>query len=240
MRRMLVLLLTTASLGCARLSGPPAIDASFPPPRDAQAAEQRLAFLESRLDAGRLHAQIWNWGWLAVNTGGLASSVANAATTDQGDKRAFNIVQASQAALGLTDMLVFRPMPGTHGADPLREAAARGASVEERVPQGERMLVDAAKRADDRHDWRVHAGNAALQVVSASVLFALDEPGYAGLTLGIGLVAGEAFIWSEPHRALGDLAEYRKLVETGVARRDPGMEFRFGPSANGVALELRY
>ena len=239
MRRILVLAcLLVGPLGCAVLSEPRVGD-SFAPPRDSQQAEARLAFLEQRLDAGRLHAQLWNGGWLAINVGGLAASVATAAGTDQGDVRAFNVVQASQAALGITDMLVLRPMPGTHGADPLREAAARGVSLDERVALGERMLVQAARRQDDHYDWRVHFGNFMLQAVSAGVLFALDEPRYAGLTLGIGLVAGEAFIWSEPNRALGDLDAYRKLVDTGVAARD-SLQWSFGPTANGVAVELRY
>lgn len=239
MRRILVLAcVLVGPFGCAILSEPRVGD-SFAQPRNEQQAEARLAFLEERLDAGRLHAQLWNGGWLAINVGGLAASVATAAGTDQGDVRAFNIVQASQAALGITDMLVLRPMPGTRGAEPLREAATQGVSLDERVAMGERMLIHAARRQDDHYDWRVHFGNFMLQAVSAGVLLALDEPKYAGLTLGIGLAAGEAFIWSEPNRALGDLDAYRKLVDTGVASSD-WLQWSIGPTANGVAVELRY
>ena len=97
-----------------------------------QEAETRLQFLEQSLDANRRHAQIWYWSWLTINGGGVAASTYTAATTDNGGDRAFNIVQASQAALGLTDMLVLRPMPGRDGADPLREAA-RAASTSTRA-----------------------------------------------------------------------------------------------------------
>jgi hypothetical protein len=209
MRRILALLLLAAPLGCAGPVGPHEVDARFAPPRDAQEAEARLHFLEQRLDAGRLHAQAWFWGWLAINTGGLASSVSTAALSEHSDTRAFNVVQASQAALGLTDMLVLRPMPGREGADPLRTAAAQGEPVDARVQEGERLLVAAANRAKERRDWRIHAGNFALQLIGSGALLAVGEPGYAGYSMAIGLVGGEINIWSEPSRATADLAAYQ-------------------------------
>ena len=240
MRRTLVLLLLMAPLACASPSGPRASDSSFAPPRTPQEAETRLQFLERSLDANRRHAQIWYWSWLTINGGGVAASAYGAATTDDGGDRAFNIVQASQAALGLTDMLVLRPMPGRQGADPLRYAGARGIDIDTRVKEGERMLIAAADRAEQSRDWRLHAANLALQAVGAGVLLALGEPGYAGLTMALGLVGGEANFWSEPHRAAGDLAAYRKLVETGALPDEPRAQWFLGPTSNGVAVQLRY
>lgn len=240
MRRVIAVLLLVAPLGCATTGRAPEADAGFPPPRSEPEAERRLQFLEERLDAGRRHAQIWYWSWLTINGGGGAASVYTAAATDEGDERAFNTVQASQAALGLADILWWRPMPGRSGADPLRDAAARGASVEARIAEGERLLLATAARAESRKDWRLHAGNLALQAVGAGVLLALDEPGYAGLTMLLGLVGGEAYIWSEPWRAIGDLEEYRRLVASGGVASEPQPRFHFAPTPNGVALELRF
>ncbi len=240
MRRVVALLLLTAPLACAGSAGLHEVDARFAAPRDAREAEARLHFLEQRLDAGRIHAQAWYWSWLTINGGGLAVSTANAADKKQGDTRAFNIVQASQAALGLTDMLVLRPMPGREGAEPVRAAAARGAGLDEQVEAGERLLVASADRAEQRRDWRVHLGNLLLQSLSAGVLLALHEPGYAGITMLIGIPAGEANIWSEPGRAAGDLEAYRKLVETGALPAEPNARWYLGPSTNGVAVEVRY
>jgi hypothetical protein len=240
MRRILTLLLLAAPFGCAGPVGPHEVDARFAPPRDAQEAEARLHFLEQRLDAGRLHAQAWFWSWLAINGGGFVVSTIDSVDKNQGDTRAFNIVQASQATLGLADMLVLRPMPGREGAAPVRDAAAQGADVDAQVAEGERLLVASADRAAQRRDWRVHVGNLALQLVSAGALMALDEPGYAGLTLLIGIPVGEVNIWSEPSRAVADLAAYRKLVETGVAPGEPTVQWYLGPTANGVALQVRY
>ncbi len=237
MRRLLAALLLAAPLGCAGLGAPHAINPDFAPPRTEREADTRLAFLEARLDAGRRHAEIWYWSWLSINGAGLGTSVYTAAATSHGDERAFNAVQASQAALGLADMLVFRPMPGRTGADPLRASAARGESTDARVAEGERLLVASAQRADAKRDWRLHAGNLALQAIGAGVLLALDEPGYAGLSMLLGLVGGEANLWSEPSRATGDLDAYRQLVATGVA---PGTSWHLAPIRNGVALVLRY
>lgn len=231
------LLLAVATLGCAGVGGPAAIDASFAPPRTEREAAARLAFLEERLDAGRRHAELWYWSWLTINGTGLGSSLYTAARTNHGDTRAFNVVQASQAALGVADMLWMRPMPGRSGADPLRAAATRGESAEARVAQGERLLVATAERAASRRDWRIHAGNLALQAIGAGVLLAQGERGYAGLTLAMGIVGGEANLWSEPSRATGDLDAYRELVATGVV---PSTGWLLAPSRNGVALVLRY
>ena len=237
MRRFLAALLLAVPLGCAGIGGPRAIDASFSPPRTAREATARLAFLEERLDTGRRHAELWSWSWLAINGAGLGSTVYTAVTTNHGDTRAFNAVQASQAALGVADVLWLRPMPGRTGADPLRAAAARGESAEARVAQGERLLVASAERAAARRDWRLHAANLALQALGAGVLLALDEPGYAGLAMALGLIGGEANFWSEPSRATGDLDGYRQLVATGVG---PRTSWQLAPHRNGVALVLRY
>ena len=237
MRRALATLLIAIPLGCAGIRGPAAIDATFAPPRTERAAAERLAFLEERLDAGRRHAELWYWSWLAINGAGLGSSLYTATATRQGDTRAFNAVQASQAALGVADVLWLRPMPGRSGADPLRAAAARGASVDARIEEGERLLVASAQRAASRRDWRLHTGNVALQAIGSGVLLALGEPGYAGLSLLLGLVGGEANIWSEPSRATRDLEAYRQLVATGVT---PPTTWQLTPTQNGVALIWRY
>jgi hypothetical protein len=131
-------------------------------------------------------------------------------------------------------------MPGRQGADPLRYAGARGVPLDERVKEGERLLIASADRAEQSRDWKLHLGNLALQTISAGVLLDLDEPGYAGLSMALGIVGGEANLWSEPHRAAGDLAAYRKLVETGGLPSEPRTQLLLGPTANGVALQLRY
>jgi len=237
MRRFLAALLLAVPLGCAGIGVPRAIDATFAPPRTEREATARLAFLEERLDAGRRHAELWSWSWLAINGTGLGSTVYTAVTTNHGDTRAFNAVQASQAALGVADVLWMRPMPGRMGADSLRAAAAHGDSADLRVAEGERLLVASATRAESRRDWRLHAANLALQAIGAGVLLALDEPGNAGLSMLLGLVGGEANFWSEPSRATGDLDAYRHLVATGVV---PRTSWQLAPHRNGVALVLRY
>jgi hypothetical protein len=240
MRRTLVLLLLAAPLACASPSGPRAADSSFAAPRTPAEAEARLQFLEKSLDGNRRHAQIWYWSWLGLNGGGMAASAYTAAATNDSGERAFNIIEASQAALGLLDMLVLRPLPGLEGAAPLRDAGARGVDVDARVKQGEAILIAAAHRAEESRDWRLHAANFALQAVSAGVLLALHHPGYAGLTMAAGMIGGEANLWSEPYRAAGDLADYRKLVETGALPGEPNVEWLIGPTSSGVALQLRY
>lgn len=240
MRRVLVLLLLATLLGCASPAGPRAADSSFAAPRTNAEAEARLDFLEKSLDANRRHAGIWYWSWLTINSGGVAVSTYGAAAADDGGERAFNIVQASQAAIGLADVLVLRPMPGRDGADPVRDAAAGGADLAAQVAHGERLLIASAARAEQSRDWRLHLANVVLQMVGAGTLLALGEPGYAGLSFALGVAGGEANFWSEPHRAVGDLAAYRTLTETGALPSEPSAQWLIRATGNGVALQVRY
>jgi hypothetical protein len=225
-------------LGCAGLGAPAKV--SFPPPRTDRELDARLAFLEERLDAGRLHAQLWHWGWLGVQTAGAVAGTVGAAGAAHADDRAGQAVDAAKSVIGVADILVFRPMPGRHGADPIRGPAdAPRAEKLARLERGEAILEAAAARAASRWEWTIHLGNAALNLAGSAVLLALDHEQVAAVSFATGFVGGEAEIWSEPWRASRDLEDYRALV-AGATGSGPPTSWRLAPTPMGVALEVRF
>jgi hypothetical protein len=235
MRIRFALWLLLAPVGCGGVLGPAPATPSFPPPRSEREADARARFLEARLDAGRLHAQAWQWGWTAINGGSMVYSTLEAARTDDAGDRAYQTVQAATSLLGLADVQMLRPMPGRDGAAPMRTG-----DPATRLERGERLLAERAQRAQERRYWRTHLANVAIQALGAGVLLALDQPRYAALSFASGVAGGEAYIWSEPWRPERDLRDYEQLVESQALPREPPVSLDLEPIPDGLALRIAY
>ena len=230
--RIAACLMVCVALGCAG-AAPPVSE--LPPPSSEREAEQRLRFVEARLDAGRRHAQLWHWGWTAANGGSIAMNAASLALDDDSGSRTYSGLQIGISTLGLVDLLVRDPVPGRAGADPIRAG-----DPATRLARGEALLAAAAEHAAARRAWPAHLANAALQAAAAAVLLGIDEPGYAAASFGLGMLGGEAMLWSAPSQPARDWDSYREMVTRGALPAEPKAELRFAPTAQGFALELRY
>ena len=240
MKRHLVLALLLSPLACAS-AAPNAAAPSFSPPRSDAELDARLHFLEDRLDAGRRHAQIWYYGWLGFNSACFAYTTTSA-VFDSARSRSFDIVNATQAAVGVGDIVFLRPMPGREGADPIRGAAdASHADKVARLAKGEQILVAAAQRASDRSAWSTHLGNLFFNLLGGGILLALHEDHYAAVAALSGTAVGEAYIWSEPSRAPEDLEAYRHFIADGaVAQSGSRSKWFLVPDGRGVALRVSF
>jgi len=238
MRRTLALTAFLLSIGCASTAPP----RDFPKPQNQAQLDARLGFLEERLDAGRLHAALWNWGWLGIQVLSGISQIQDATQADKSGDRDRDAVNAFKSAVGVTDILLIRPMPGIWGAGPLRAMPA--ATEDERLAQlerGEEILRAAAERAAARRSWQVHVGNLLFNLACSGVLLGLGHGEAAGITLATGTIGGEIQIWTEPWRGTRDLADYEHLVESGHASApDPGQHWHLAPAQDGLALEMRF
>lgn len=241
MKRHLVLALFLSPLACASFTTPHAVTPTFSPPRTDAELDARLHFLEGRLDAGRRHAQVWHYGWLGFNAACFAYTTTSAAL-DSARSRSFDIVNATQAAVGVADLVYLRPMPGREGADPIRGAAdASHADKVARLTKGEQILVAAAQRADDRSSWTIHLGNLAFNLLGGGILLALHEDHYAAIATLSGTAVGEAYIWSEPSRAPEDLEEYRRFIADGaVAQSRSRSHWLLLPEGPGIAVRVNF
>lgn len=230
--RIAACLVVCVALGCAS-AAPPVSE--LPPPSNEREAEQRLRFVEARLDAGRRHAQLWHWGWTAANGFSVALNTTSFALDDDSGGRVYSGLQVGISTLGLVDLLVRDPVPGRAGADPIRAG-----DPATRLARGEAQLAAAAAHAEARRAWPAHLANAALQTAAAAVLLGIDEPGYAAASFGLGMLGGEAMLWSAPSQPARDWDSYREMVVRGGLPAEPKAELRFAPTAQGLALELRY
>lgn len=230
--RGVALVVVCIMLGCAG-SAPPV--SRLPAPSSEREAEQRLRFVESSLDANRRHAQLWHWGWTAANGGSVAMNSVSLALDDDSGSRVYSGLQIGISTLGLVDLLVRDPVPGRAGADPIRAG-----DPATRLARGEALLAAAAEHAQDRRAWPAHLANAALQAAAAAVLLGVDEPGYAAASFGLGMLGGEAMLWSAPYQPARDWRTYQEMVSRGGLPAEPKAELRFVPTTQGFAFEVRY
>ncbi len=200
--------------------------------------DERLEFLEERLDASKRHGQYWQWGWMGASVGGLAITTTIAAV-DGGNERTGNIVEATKSVIGV-GYLALRPMEARLGADPIRQMPNSTASDREaRLRAAEDLLQTNARRSEERTDWRMYAGNAVLNGAGLGVTLAWGETGAAWVNFAAGMALGSLQIWSQPKRPLSDWQEYQQRFGSPNASRT---EWWIGPSrrGHGVAFNLRW
>ena len=245
---VLMLLLVAGGYGCgarrgvSTMLGRESDGAALPSQRDTSlsddAIERRLTFLTDRLDAGERHAKWWQYGWLGVNGGGAAASAAIGAT-DNGNGQVYDVIEATKSAIG-TVYLIVDPMPGEHGADPIRAMPRRThADRLAQLTRAEQLLHDAAVRAEERHSLFMHLGNLGLNLAGGIALFALGDPGDAAMSVGIDTAVGEGQIWSQPWTPAADWADYERFIR-GAPPAARHTSWRIAPAGRGLSLAVRF
>ncbi|MEE8550009.1 MAG: hypothetical protein V3T08_02000 [Gemmatimonadota bacterium] len=210
--------------------------------RDASALsdselDARLRFLEERLDEGEMWSKSWHWGWAGVYSASVAYETAIAIKADHEKNRIDNIVSIAKSTIGISWLLLWRH-PGRNGADPMR--AVTGDSREARLArlaEGEALLQAVAKRAEQRTDWRSHAGNIALNLAGAAFIFGFGHDSDAWESLGVGIAVGELNIWTASKRGIQDLSDYQTRFGMKTANR---FNWTIVPTMGGAALKLAF
>ena len=207
-------------------------------PSDAEIA-RRLAFIEDSLDAHQLHAQIWFWSWMTVNAGSAVGLSVGAALTDHGANRVNLIGNAALAALGVGDMLLFRPVNARFGAEPIRVLPdATRAERLRKLAAGENLMQRNAARAEQRYDWTVHAGNFAANALVGGLTWAAGDAQSGIVTIVLQTVFGELYIWTDPSGPAKDWQEYQRLRAGESLEASRGWSLAAFPG--GVALKYRF
>jgi hypothetical protein len=205
---------------------------------DAEIA-RRLAFIEHSLDAHQRHAQIWFWSWLTVNAGSTVGLSVGAALTDNSANRVNMIGNAALAALGVGDMLLFRPVNARFGAEPIRTLPdATRAQRLRKLAAGENLIKRNAARAEQRYDWTVHAGNFAGNALVGGLTWAAGDAQSGLITVLLQTLLGELYIWTDPSGPAKDWREYQRLQSGGFLEASRGWSLAAFPG--GVALRYRF
>ena len=200
--------------------------------------EERLEFLEQRLEATQLRAQIWQYGWVGVyGVSAIANSV-EAASTDDDDDRVASIVNAGKSTIGFTQMLL-DPLPARLGADPVR-AMPDGTPQGEvaRLRRAEALLQASAERARQKYTFRPHLQTALVNLAGGGLIWAFGEWEDAALSTGLGLLVGELQIWTLPNQPYRDLAAYQ--ARFGRAPGLSGAGWHVAPRPNGITIAYRF
>jgi len=213
--------------------------------------DARLAFLGKRLDDGETYAKYWQWLWTGGYGLGIVYGVgqsiaccsnkksgpANSVKKKRNEQRVNYIVTAVKATIGTSRMLFWRH-PGRNGADSMRaiEGDSREAKLA-RLAEGESVLRAVAKRAEQRTDWRAHAGNIALNAAGAGFIFGFGRDSDAWESLGVGIGVGTLNILSAPKRGIEDLNDYETRFGMKTVDR-----FRWSivPTLGGAALQVTF
>lgn len=200
--------------------------------------EERLAFLEERLDASQKHGMWWQWGWMGVSAGGLVASTAMA-VTDHGEERVNDIVEATKGGIGVVYLTV-APLKARLGAHPIRELPS--GTPDERETQlraAEKLLEANALRAQERTDWKMYAGNTVLEGIGLGIDLGWGKKPGAWVNFAAGMVAGSFQIWSAPARPLTDWEEYQQRFGGETVSK---AEWWISPNRdlNGLAFHYRW
>jgi hypothetical protein len=201
----------------------------------------RLRFIEQRLEDGRTYAQYWWRGWIAFYGLGTIVTSAQAATEDDGGKRADNIVSAVKALGGVVRQAFFRPT-AKYGADAM--FAIPPTSEEkclERLATGEHLLRTNAKEARSRYSWRRHFFNFAVNIGGGLIVAeGFDEPSEGLTSAVVGIAVGEAMTWSHPWRGTKDLADYeREFAPVSMPTR-AAASWELIPMVGGAGVRVRF
>ena len=232
----LVMTLLSAGAGGPASAEPSAVADVRDPDRKI---EQRIGFIEDRLDSRRQHAQIWYWGWLTVYSASTVGLGIEAANADKRTDHANYVSQAVLAAVGVGDLLLFRPLDARFGADPIRALPeTTPAERQEKLDSAEARLRANAARAATRTSWPLHLANAAANVAAGLVVWAAGDGKAGAVSALIGTLGGEAYIWT-PTTNSSALASRRVRSAAGEScRRLAASRFSSGSDGTRRGLQI--
>jgi hypothetical protein len=202
---------------------------------------QRLGFLEERLDRERSGAWWHHWGWTGFYVAATAYSIGVAVGDDSGNHKDRNtgIVNAVQSAGGVAYMLL-SPHPARNGADPMREiAGTTRADRERRLAVGEEVLMRSADRAEQPYRFLPHALTVGINLAAGGIIWAVADRTHAIRSTVAGIAIGEARLWTMPSLGRIDLADYNARFGGATTQQRAG----FGAaekSAMGVAFKVPF
>jgi hypothetical protein len=201
--------------------------------------DARVAFLVDRLEQGQRNARIWQYGFTTGWGLGIGLGTAQAIATDKSDTRVNGIVTAVKGAIGTTRLLLF-PHPGRLGTDAVLAVPgdSRAARLE-RLALAEEQLDLTARYARRRTNWLPHLANVAINLAGGGVILGLGDAKDAAISTGVGILAGEILVWTQPWRSLADLEAYRRDFTSNGPHR-PVVSWRIVPTLGGASLEVRF
>lgn len=200
--------------------------------------EQRLAFIEQRLNEGRTSARTWQYGWSGFFAASAVLQGYNAIQSNNSDNETNYTVGAIKSSAALALMLV-RPLPAVDGAAPLQTMPSSTPEQKEaRLKAAEYLLHTNARRAHERTSWSRHLMAIAVHFIGSTAIFALGDAKDALVSNLTGVAISQAHIWSQPSRAIDDLADYERQFPTAAASDET--TWQLTPIRGGLGITIRF
>ncbi len=200
--------------------------------------EQRLAFIEARLNKGRAGARAWQYGWSGFFAASTAFASYMAIRSNDGDNETQHTVEAVKSAAGLA-MMLLRPLPAVKGAAPI-EAMASDTPAQKmtRLQAAEDLLRLNARRARERKSWPRHLTAIAINLIGSAAIATLGDVKDAAISNFYGIAISQFHIWSQPSRAISDLADYeRTFPETP---HPAALTWELTPMPGGMGISIHF
>ena len=197
------------------------------------AIEERIDFIEGRLNDSRFHGQAWYWSWMTINAGSGVGLGIIAGLSKHEDDQVNNGVQAGLGAIGVADLLL-RPLEARHGADPVSglPETTRPEKIS-KLRAAESLLHGNAERADERTSFAQHAGNVGVNAAAGLTIALAGKPSDGLISFLSGVAGGELQIWTQPWAPANDWADYQRQFGGQASRAR--MDAFLGPLPSGGA-----
>ena len=200
--------------------------------------DQRLAFIEQRLNAGQPGARRWQYGWGGLFAANAALQGYMAIKSNSDDNQVSYTVDALKAA-GALAFLLLRPLPAVDGAEPLEAMPAETLEQKKtRLEAAENLLYTNAQRARERTSWSRHLLAVSVHLVGSTAILALGDVQDAVKSNITGIAISQAHIWSQPWRAIDDLTAYEQQFPTNPAAVPRSWELSSIPGGLGITINF--
>jgi len=207
-------------------------------PLSEEDMERRLSFIEERLNEGQTSARYWQYGWSSFYAASAAVQGYKAIESNDGDDDVNNTVGAVKSAAALALMLL-KPLPAVEGATTLQDMPTNTPDQKEaRLKAAETRAHTNARRAQERHSWTRHLTAITVNLIGSAVIAAFGDGEDAVVSGLTGIAISQANIWSQPSRAIDDLADYEKEFPDAQATNE--VDWQLSPIAGGLSLTIRF
>lgn len=187
------------------------------------AVRERIGFLQQRFDEGQGSAKTWWWGWLwgyaGITTAQMAVYFAVPADSeDNKTTRDIMLVGAASSFLGVIGQII-TPMTPAYAGDELRglpESTTQQRAA--KLRRGEALLKESAEREEFGRSWIAHGACVVVNLGAGLIIWQGMHHSFTDglVNFGAGMLISEIQIFTQPMRAVHDLAEYRRRYGEGA------------------------
>lgn len=206
---------------------------------------QRIAWIQSRLDAASDHATYWQTGWTALYGVSTLAYAAQAESLDAPDERHDRVdarVATASSLLGFAGMFL-DPLTTADNAKTLAKLPAdTPPSQRQKLQNAERMLQQNAAQEKNARSLQAHILTAVVSVLSGAAVASDDHRHHDGAMVALqSLLVGEVQIYTAPTAATEAWQTYQQNGWRHASRDENakgGWQFVGGPQA--VAVNYRF